>query len=108
MELRMLWCRCSRSDRYNSCFRCSHRYSCLVVSMSRCIIGDRCMGRSMLNNRCYRCLVISLMRGITIGIWGIRSRCLVSICGWYNRCSYIGNGICNCLFYRCNDFHVIS
>ena len=68
MELRMSWSRCSRSYRYDSCLRCGHRYCCLVVGMSRCIIRDRCMHR-LLDKSSYRCLVISLMRGITIYGW---------------------------------------
>ena len=51
-----------------------------LVSMMRGVVRNRCMHWS-LDNRCYRCLVISLLWGIIMSIWGV----------WYrvDRCNSI-------------------
>ena len=97
MELRTL----SRCNSSNRC-RCYNRCNRSLVVTGSVVVGWLMNWSGMDICRCCRCLVISLMRGITISIWG----CVWNIgYGVYNRCSYIGNGICD---YRCNDFHVIS
>jgi len=118
MKLRMCYSRCHRCYRYYSCLRCCYRYSSLMISMCRSIIGQRLLNRCLDSNRCYRCLVISLLGSIILVNWinGIgncgnnrgffgsnnfhiirfrcSSRCNISFC--YNRCNCFRHNRCNC------------
>jgi len=78
--------------------------------MSRCIIGNRSLNRC-LDNRCNRCLVISLMRSICISIWSKRVGWGRKRCTWRCRCRcIIRSRCCNCfkwLLFCTNNNHII-